>query len=318
MNASLILTVSRDFDAAPEAVFDAWLDPAKAGKFLFATPEGEMTKVEIDARVGGNALIVERRESGEAHHRLRYKAIDRPHRLVFLFAADPAEEGEWTRVTIDIAAKGAGATLTLTHEMDPLWAAYEQQTRKGWTMILENLAGVAEPDGHAVQAAPDAIRLERILDAPIDRVWSFLVDPDKRARWFAGGPLEPKPGGALRFTFDHDKLSTRDVPYPERFAGGKGRVVDGYVEAIDPPHLLAFHWGDGDDVARFELTPRGERTHLVVTHSRLKTRTNLVLVASGWESHTHVLAKVLAGGACEDFWAAFDKALHAYEAEFPA
>jgi uncharacterized protein YndB with AHSA1/START domain len=140
MTTPIILTVSRDFDASPEALFDAWLDPAMAGKFLFATPDGEIVKVEIDARVGGRALIVDRRASGDAHHHLQYEVIDRPHRLVFLFRADPAGEGQWTRVSIEIVPSGTGSTLTLTHEMDPQWAAYEDQTRKGWTMILESLA----------------------------------------------------------------------------------------------------------------------------------------------------------------------------------
>ena len=85
MSGPIILTVSRDFDASPEMLFDAWLDPALAGKFLFATPDGEMLKVEIDPRVGGRALIVDRRASGDAHHHILYEVIDRPHRLVFLF-----------------------------------------------------------------------------------------------------------------------------------------------------------------------------------------------------------------------------------------
>ena len=144
MNAPVILTVSRDFDASPETLFDTWLDPAIAGKFLFATPDGEMLEVEIDPRVGARALIVERRASGDAHHHILYEVIDRPHRLTFLFRADPAEEGEWTRVAIDIAARGSGSTLTLTHEMDPAWASYEEQTRKGWTMILASLARTLE------------------------------------------------------------------------------------------------------------------------------------------------------------------------------
>ncbi len=142
MNAPVVLTIPRDFDVPPEAVFDAWLDPVTAGRFLFATPDGAMLRVEIDARVGGEALIVERRASGDAHHHLRYQAIDRPHRLVFLFRADPAGEGEWTRVSSEIGARGSGSRLTLTHEMDPAWAAYEEQTRKGWTMILDTLAEV--------------------------------------------------------------------------------------------------------------------------------------------------------------------------------
>jgi uncharacterized protein YndB with AHSA1/START domain len=99
-----------------------------------------MLTCEIDARVGGRALIVERRASGDAHHRMQFEVIDRPTRLVFLFAADPSEEGEWTRVSIEIEPKGDGCTLTLTHEMDPEWADYEAQTRKGWTMILDSLA----------------------------------------------------------------------------------------------------------------------------------------------------------------------------------
>ena len=140
MTDPIILTVHRDIAASPERVFDAWLDPAIARRFLFATPDGEMLTCEIDARVGGRGLIVERRPSGDAHHRLLFVEIDRPRRLVFLFAADPAEEGQWTRVTIEIAATAAGARLTLTHEMDLAWAAFEDQTRHGWTMILATLS----------------------------------------------------------------------------------------------------------------------------------------------------------------------------------
>ena len=144
MSDPIILTMRRAFAAAPERVFDAWLDPAQARRFLFATPDGEMATVEIDARVGGNALIVERRPAGAARHRLRYQVIERPDRLVFLFAADPAAEDEWTRVTIEIVAQGSGSLLTLTHEMDPAWAEYEERTRAGWTSILAGLADVVE------------------------------------------------------------------------------------------------------------------------------------------------------------------------------
>lgn len=139
MTGAVTLKLKRDFAVSPERLFDAWLDPAIARRFLFATPGGEMLTCEIDGRVGGQALIVERRATGEARHRLRFEAIDRPLRIVFLFAADPAPEGEWTRVTIEIAALATGARLTLTHEMDPQWAAYADRTRDGWAMILQSL-----------------------------------------------------------------------------------------------------------------------------------------------------------------------------------
>ena len=140
MTGPVTLAVTRSFAAPPERVFDAWLNPEDARHFLFATPEGEMQTVEIDPRVGGRALIVERRASGDVHHRMQFEVIERPRRLVFLFAADPAREGEWTWVTIAIAPTPSGCTLTLSHELAPEWAAYEEQTRHGWTTILAGLA----------------------------------------------------------------------------------------------------------------------------------------------------------------------------------
>ena len=145
MSDPVVLTIIRDIAAPPERVFDAWLDPVIARRFLFATRDGDMLTCEIDARVGGRALIVERCAAGDAEHHLKFEAIDRPNRLVFLFRATLAgaggQEGQWTRVTIDIAASEDGTRLTLTHQMDGEWAAYEAQTRQGWTMILAKLAG---------------------------------------------------------------------------------------------------------------------------------------------------------------------------------
>ncbi len=40
MTDPIILTVGRDIAASPERVFDAWLDPAIARRFLFANVGG--------------------------------------------------------------------------------------------------------------------------------------------------------------------------------------------------------------------------------------------------------------------------------------
>ena len=81
-----------------------------------------------------------------AEHHLQFEVIDRPRRIVFLFRARMAgvggEEGQWTRVSIDIAPLATGARLTLIHEMDPEWADYEDRTRAGWTTILASLAQI--------------------------------------------------------------------------------------------------------------------------------------------------------------------------------
>jgi uncharacterized protein YndB with AHSA1/START domain len=129
------VTIERRIAAAPEVVFDAWLDPASVGRWLFSTPDGVMEKVEIDPRIGGGFTIVERRGADVAEHFGEYVELDRPRRLAFDFWT--SFSAERTRVIVTIAPDGAGSLLTLRHE--GVWADYEARTRQGWTMIAENL-----------------------------------------------------------------------------------------------------------------------------------------------------------------------------------
>lgn len=132
--------VRRRYSFPPERVFDAWLDPELAGRFLFATPTGTMVKVEIDARVGGRFTIVERRDGQDAVHVGEYLEIDRPRRLVFSFGDSLAFDV--TTVTIEITPTAGGCELLLTHVgVGPEWTA---QTIEGWTGILDTLVRVLE------------------------------------------------------------------------------------------------------------------------------------------------------------------------------
>jgi uncharacterized protein YndB with AHSA1/START domain len=136
--SSFRISVTRRFNAAAGHVFDAWLDAKTAGSWWFATPAGTMKRVEIDPKVGGLFLIVERRGAIDAEHFGDFIELDRPRRLVFDFATDRTHEP--TRVTVEIAdLKGSGCDLTLSHDLNPEWAAYKDRTIQGWTMILEGL-----------------------------------------------------------------------------------------------------------------------------------------------------------------------------------
>jgi uncharacterized protein YndB with AHSA1/START domain len=125
------------FDAPPERVFDAWLDPETAAKFLFATPTGRMVRAEIDARVGGKFAFVDRRDGEDIEHVGEYLEIARPRRLAFIFAV-PRFSSQRTTVSIDIAPDGAGCALTLTHA--GVLPDYASRTEEGWTRILDGLA----------------------------------------------------------------------------------------------------------------------------------------------------------------------------------
>lgn len=130
-----VVRVTRAFDFPAERVFDAWLDPKQAAKFLFATETGIMKKVEIDARVGGRFCIVETRDGVDAEHIGEYLEIDRPRRLRFSFGGHPFPA---TYVTISITPTESGCTLELVHE--GVWQDYESRVIEGWTGILDYLA----------------------------------------------------------------------------------------------------------------------------------------------------------------------------------
>jgi len=151
--------------------------------------------------------------------------------------------------------------------------------------------------------AADTIRFERMLDAPVETVWRYLVDPRLRGEWFAAGPVEEREGGSLELVFDHDTLSTDPVPYPEKYAAHKGMVAREKVVRFDPPHVFAFTFeGKGDSIATFELFPAGERTRLVLTHSGISSHKSCLNFGGGWHSHLAALEARLAGRPVRDFW----------------
>jgi uncharacterized protein YndB with AHSA1/START domain len=151
--------------------------------------------------------------------------------------------------------------------------------------------------------APDAIRLERLLDAPVDKVWRYLTEADLRQQWFMGG-TDARADADFELLNDHDNLSDEEVPYPESYAPYKGKTWSEHVLRFDPPRLLetTFQGGKNGTVT-YELQPDGERTRLVLTHRGIDSGTGAQDFGSGWNSHLTVLQERLAGRGVPDFWA---------------
>lgn len=131
------VVVTHRYAASPERAFDAFLDVGVARRFMFATATGEMITAEIDPRVGGRYVFVERRpDMGDVRHVGEYLEIDRPRRLAFSFGV-PQFDPRMTTVTIEIVADGDGCRLTLTNEGVP--SDYADGNREGWSKILDGL-----------------------------------------------------------------------------------------------------------------------------------------------------------------------------------
>jgi uncharacterized protein YndB with AHSA1/START domain len=126
------------YNVSAERVFDTLLDPDKARKFMFATMAGKMIKAEIDPKVGGKFLFVDRRPEGDAAHYGEYLRLERPRLIAFKFAVQK-NSPESDPVTIEIAPLPKGCDVTLTHEVKPEFAHLEERIQEGWDVILDGL-----------------------------------------------------------------------------------------------------------------------------------------------------------------------------------
>lgn len=125
-------------------------------------------------------------------------------------------------------------------------------------------------DGHE-------LRFERFLPHPIARIWAALTESDALAAWLAPGEFELVPGGRARLAFtnvDH--------------------VVEGRVVAVEPPRLLAYTWGEGQGVVRWELAAVDGGTRLVLTHA-FPAADEAPSFLAGWHTHLELFDRVLAG-----------------------
>lgn len=156
---------------------------------------------------------------------------------------------------------------------------------------------------HGALIAPDTLLFERFLPGPIDKVWAYLTESEKRGQWLAKGDMEPFEGGKVTLHFLHAELSPADDPAPEKYKDMDcGHIFTGKVLQYDPPHRLSFTWNDGSEVT-FELQEQQAQVLLKLTHRKLSTHINTrVSVLSGWHTHLGILIARLEHSTPPGFW----------------
>lgn len=157
--------------------------------------------------------------------------------------------------------------------------------------------------------AKDIIRFERLLPGPIERVWAYLVEPEKRRLWLADGPMTLIPGGEVALHFRNAELSRDDDRAPEAYRDQENcGDMHGHVLQCEPPHRLVFTWGedpshpeDAHSEVHVELHAEGVQVRLILIHKRLQAH-ELTSVAGGWHTHLGILEDHLSGQAPRPFW----------------
>jgi uncharacterized protein YndB with AHSA1/START domain len=158
-------------------------------------------------------------------------------------------------------------------------------------------------DGEIVDG--QTVRFKRLLPGPLERVWAYLTEPEKRAQWFAGGEMELRAGGKAELFFRHANLMEPGETAPEKFKQAvDGLTFETRITRCEPPRVLAFLFGEDEDGSEvvIELEPQGDQVLLTLTNRRLPSREEMVDVSGGWHLHLTMLRHVLEGTPPPRFW----------------
>jgi len=160
------------------------------------------------------------------------------------------------------------------------------------------------------------VRFERLLPGPIERVWAYLTEGDKRAKWLCGGETELEPGGHVDMHFHNASLSNgTDIDRPAKHAHLPEKMsFTGTVVSCDPPRSLCYTWNFEETLSEvsYELSEQDDRVLLVLTHRKLSSDEEVLDVSAGWHTHLDILVDILNDREPAPFW----KAHTEFEAEY--
>jgi uncharacterized protein YndB with AHSA1/START domain len=139
MNGLPIVRVRRVMPAAPEVVFDQWLDPESLADWMCPRPV-RVVALTVEPRVGGTVQF----DIDDVGTRVlitgRFLAIDRPHLLRFTWSASDWPDPTAVSV-VNVAFEPLGddeTTMTIEHSLLPPSTFDEYQS--GWEGVCNQLA----------------------------------------------------------------------------------------------------------------------------------------------------------------------------------
>ena len=139
MNDGPVARVQRIMPAAPEVVFDQWLDPESLADWMCPRPV-RCVSVNLEPCVGGNVRFDVDDSGNLVLITGRFLVIDRPHRLRFTWSAsDWSDPTMVSVVTVAFEPVGDGQTL-MSIEHSALPPDFFDEYQDGWARTCDQFA----------------------------------------------------------------------------------------------------------------------------------------------------------------------------------
>ncbi|MFC6964178.1 SRPBCC family protein [Halocatena marina] len=284
------LTLRRTFDAPRERVWRAFTDPDELEQWF--VPEGMSAEVHShELKPGGSMSIVwtdgEHRIDNEGY----YIEVVENERLV---SGEETEVGE-LRLTYEFREVEDGTEVIITQEFPE---EIPDGAADGWAGILENLAEIVEGAvAEHTQTEEQSVTVNRVIEAPPERVYNAFVDPDELAVWLPPEgfscevhEFDASEGGTFRMSFTAD--SEELEPYARTFhrtyeeLTPNERIV--YTESFESDDLGMA--GEMTTTVTFEDDPDG--TDLTVRQTGIPEKISPENAEEGWTDSLGNLAKL--------------------------
>jgi len=172
----------------------------------------------------------------------------------------------------------------------------------------------AARDANGTLIEPTTLKIQRLLPGPVERIWAYLVESDKRRKWLAAGQMELKVGARFEFVWRNDELTNPPGKRPDGF-DAEHRMA-GHITALDPPRRIAFTFHNSTEVS-IELDVQGDEVLLTLVHYRLPNRSFMLGVSAGWHAHLDVLVARVRGEEPAPFWDQMSKLRSDYDRRLP-
>jgi uncharacterized protein YndB with AHSA1/START domain len=139
VNDARVVRVQRVMPAAPDEVFDQWLDPESLEEWMCPRPV-RVVAVTIEPHVGGSVRFDVENSGTRVLITGRFLTIDRPHLLRFTWSnSDWPDPTAISVVNVAFAPLGDDQTLmSIEHSLLP--ANRFDEFQDGWTLTSDQLA----------------------------------------------------------------------------------------------------------------------------------------------------------------------------------